>query len=144
MSGYMASSATVEWATPQDLFDRMNERFGFTLDVAADAGNAKCARYFDKVTDGLKQSWASEVVWCNPPYGREIALWVAKARDAALQGATVVMLVPARTDTRWFHDNVLAAGAEVEFLRGRVRFGNAKASAPFPSMLVIFRPREEL
>lgn len=140
---YHPPSATVEWATPQKLFDELNARFGFTLDVAASAENAKCHRYFTKEQDGLAQSWANEVVWCNPPYGREIALWVKKARESSIyEGTTVVLLVPARTDTRWFHDEVLACDtATVEFMRGRVKFGGATAGAPFPTMLVIFQPR---
>ena len=144
MAGYIATSATVEWATPQPLFDTLNARYGFTLDVAADASNAKCARYFTAADDGLSQSWANEVVWCNPPYGRVIADWVRKARMSALyEGTTVVMLVPARTDTAWFHDDVLACEqASVEFIRGRVKFGGSKVGAPFPSMLLIFLPRE--
>lgn len=144
MAGYIASSQSVEWSTPQDLFDRLHARFRFTLDVAASAENAKCPRFFDRAQDGLMQPWrdadgSPSVAWCNPPYGRELALWTAKARREAEAGATVVLLVPARTDTRWFHDDVLALSlARVEFLRGRVRFGDAAAPAPFPSMLVIY------
>lgn len=134
------SSATDNWATPQDLFDRINAVFRFTLDAAASAENAKCARYFTREQDGLVQDWGREVVWLNSPYGREIGKWIGKARAAAEQGATVVCLVPARTDTAWWHDHVIPAG-EVTFLRGRLRFGNATAGAPFPSAIVVFRPR---
>lgn len=144
----MATSATVEWATPQGLFDTLHARFGFTLDVAADDSNAKCPRYFTQKEDGLVQPWREEdgspaVVWCNPPYGRGIADWVRKARLAALyDDATVVLLVPARTDTAWFHDQVLGCDqASVEFIRGRLKFGDSKVGAPFASMLVIFTPR---
>lgn len=142
-------SKTVEWATPQAFFDTLDARFGFTLDVAATADNAKCDRYFTKEQDGLSRRWVNEdgspaVVWCNPPYGRVIAEWIKKARLAAFHdGATVVLLVPARTDTGWFHEHVLACEyASVEFVRGRLKFGGCKDAAPFASMLVIFDGQE--
>lgn len=132
------SSATDQWATPQDFFDAVNAEFGFTVDVCADSMNAKCAVFFCKECDGLKQIW-SGVCWMNPPYGREIGKWVKKAYESAQQGATVVCLLPARTDTKWFHD--YCAKGEVRFLRGRLKFGGSDNSAPFPTMLVIFRPK---
>lgn len=132
------SSATDQWATPQDFFDRLNAVFDFKLDVCADAKNAKCARYFDEATDGLAQEW-SGVCWMNPPYGRGIGAWMAKAYASARAGATVVCLVPSRTDTRWWHD--YAAKGEIYFLPGRLKFGNAAHAAPFPSALVTFRPQ---
>lgn len=137
---YISQSATVEWATPQNLFDELNREFGFTVDVAANTDNAKVSRYYTKEVDGLSQSWDGETVWCNPPYGREIADWVKKA---ATSEATTVMLVPARTDVRWFHDYVYGI-AETRFIRGRLKFGNAKENAPFPSMIIIFRNGEKL
>src|SRR5690349_4783281 len=113
------SSQSVEWSTPQDLFDDCNARFGFTLDAAAQPHNAKCARFFTPEQDGLAQSWAGEVVWCNPPYGaRATADWVRKGYEESRRGATVVMLVPSRTDTRWFHD--YAKRGDIEFIRGRL------------------------
>lgn len=132
------SSKTDEWATPQDFFDRVNAEYGpFDLDVCATAENAKCARYFTKEDDGLKQRWKG-VCWMNPPYGREIGLWVKKARRAGLfVKATVVCLLPARTDTAWFHDYVYGK-AKIVFIRGRLKFGGAKNSAPFPSMLAVY------
>lgn len=133
-AAYMPQAQTVEWSTPQDLFDRLNDRFKFTVDVAADASNAKVSRYYDKEIDGLAQDWTGEVVWCNPPYGRTIGDWV---RKAALSKATTVMLVPARTDTRWFHEYIYDKH-EVEFIKGRLKFGGMKNSAPFPSMIVVF------
>ena len=135
----MFSSATDQWATPLPLFNEWNARFSFTLDVCADASNAKCARFFDRAMDGLKQDWSLDVCWMNPPYGREIGQWVKKAHASSLDGATVVCLLPARTDTAWWHDYVLPF-AEITFLRGRVRFGDAKAGAPFPSAVAVFRP----
>lgn len=140
---------SIEWATPQAFFDKLDSRFGFTLDVAATKDNAKCDRYFTKEQDGLRQRWVNSdgspaVIWCNPPYGRAIADWVRKARLAAFHDdAVVVMLVPARTDTAWFHEDVLACEyASVEFVRGRLKFGGCKDAAPFPSMLIIFDTRE--
>lgn len=132
------SSASVEWSTPQAIFDKLNDEFHFTLDAAATPENAKCERYYTKAEDGLKMPWGG-VVWCNPPYGREIGLWVKKAYESAHEnGGVVVMLIPARTDTKWFHDYVLHR-AEIRFIAGRLKFGGAKNSAPFPSMVVIFR-----
>lgn len=129
------SSQTVEWATEQAFFDQVNREFGFTVDVAADAGNAKCARFYDIDSDGLMQDWDGETVWCNPPYGDRIKDWMYKA---ATSDATTVLLVPARTDVKWFHEIVLPR-AEVRFIKGRLRFGGSKDPAPFPTMLVIFR-----
>lgn len=128
----LMSSATPEWATPQWLFDDLNREFGFTLDPCATPDNAKCERFFTKVDDGLAQTWDG-TVWMNPPYGREIGRWVRKAYEASLTGATVVCLVPARTDTSWWHTYCMKAN-EVRFIRGRVRFiGEADNAAPFPS-----------
>lgn len=133
------SSATDLWATPQDFFDRYHARFGFTLDVCATADNAKCGLYYDKEKDGLKCEWFG-TCWMNPPYGREIGAWMRKAYESSLRGATVVCLVPARTDTRWWHD--YAMKGDVEFIKGRLKFGDAVNSAPFPSAVVVFRPQE--
>ena len=138
-SGLM-SSLTDEWATPLDLFETLNQEFSFDLDVCADSWNHKTERYFTKSDDGLSQQWTG-TCWMNPPYGREIGKWMKKAFESSQAGATVVCLIPARTDTAWWHD--YAANGEVRFLRGRVKFvsrdGSNKQSAPFPSALVIFR-----
>jgi phage N-6-adenine-methyltransferase len=128
-------SKTVIWATPQELFDSLNEEFKFTLDVCALPENAKCDNYFTPETDGLSQPWEG-VCWMNPPYGREIGKWIKKAYVSSLMGATVVCLVPARTDTAWWNDYVVKG--EIRFLRGRLKFGGSKNSAPFPSAIVIF------
>lgn len=130
------SSSTPEWATPQPFFDELNAEFSFTLDPCATAANAKCAKYFTKAQDGLAQDWSKDVVFMNPPYGREIGDWMRKAYESYLDGATVVCLVPARTDTRWWHD--YAVKGKVRFVRGRLKFGGATNSAPFPSAVVIF------
>lgn len=132
----LMSSATDEWATPQGLFDRLNAEFGFTLDVCANESNHKVSRYFDKAADGLAQDWTGEICWMNPPYGREIPKWVAKARATAERGGVVVGLLPARTDTRWWADVMQAT--ELRFIRGRIRFGGSSAGAPFPSVVVVW------
>jgi DNA polymerase-1 len=132
-------SQSCEWATPQDLFDALSARFGpFTLDACATADNAKCAAYFTRSDDGLSQPWTGRV-WCNPPYGRGIGLWLKKALESVRDRSAelVVCLVPARTDTKWWHD--YAAEGEVEFLKGRIHFNGAASGAPFPSALVVFR-----
>lgn len=132
----MFSSKTDQWATPQDFFDKLDQEFAFTLDPCADETNHKCAKYYTKQEDGLAQSWEGERVYCNPPYGREIAKWVKKSAEGGAELA--VMLIPARTDTAWFHDYIYNK-AEVRFIRGRLKFGDAKNAAPFPSMVVVFR-----
>lgn len=133
----MFSSASTEWATPQDFFDKLNEEFRFTLDPCATKLNAKCKRFFTKKDDGLKQPWKGRV-FMNPPYGRGIDAWVKKAYESAQQGGVlVVCLLPARTDTAWWHDYCMKG--EVRFIRGRLKFGGHTNSAPFPSAVVIFR-----
>ena len=131
------SSKTVEWETPQELFDELDREFHFTLDVCANSENAKCAKFFTKEQDGLVQDWRGETVWMNPPYGHQIKDWVKKISE---EGG--VALLPARTDTRWFHDYILGK-AEIRFLRGRVKFNGARGTsvtcAPFPSMVCIFK-----
>jgi site-specific DNA-methyltransferase (adenine-specific) len=131
------SSNTNEWATPQALFDRLNRIFQFTLDPACTPENAKCAKYYTAKDNGLAQSWLGERVFLNPPYSREIVQWVAKAREEADQGALVVGLLPARTDTRWWHEHV-QGHAEIHFFAGRLKFGNVGSGAPFPSALAIW------
>lgn len=135
----MFSSKTDQWATPQDFFDKLNEEFDFTLDVCALPENAKCKQFFTPEIDGLSQPWNGRV-WCNPPYGREIGQWVRRAFLAIASGGAevVVMLLPARTDTRWFHEYIYGK-AEIRFLKGRLKFGGSKNAASFPSMVVIFR-----
>lgn len=130
------SSDDRRWETPQPLFDLLNEEFNFTLDVCALPENAKCQRFYSPEADGLSQEWEG-VCWMNPPYGDEIKHWVRKAYQSALRGTTVVCLVPARTDTRWWWEYCIKG--EIRFLKGRLRFGNAENGAPFPSAVVIFR-----
>lgn len=139
MNKGMFSSKKDDWSTPKNLFHALDCEFQFTLDACASKSNAKCDLYFDKKKDGLKQTWTGNV-FMNPPYGRVIGKFMRKAFEASSQeGATVVCLVPARTDTAWWHD--YAMKGEIRFLRGRVKFGGGKDRAPFPSAVVIFRKR---
>lgn len=135
MNKCLFSSKKQDWETPQWLFDELNKEFHFTVDVASNTHNHKCKRYFIENENGLVQDWSKEIVWCNPPYDREISNWVKKASES---NTTVVMLLPARTDTKWFHKYIYNK-AEVRFLKGRLKFGESKNSAPFPSMIVIFK-----
>lgn len=135
----MFSSATDQWTTPQDFFDKLNAEFHFNLDPCADSINHKCEKYFTKEDDGLKQDWGGHVVFCNPPYGKAIGEWVKKCyEESQKQNTTVVMLIPARTDTKYFHKYIYWK-AEIRFIPGRLKFGDSKNAAPFPSMVVIFR-----
>lgn len=132
------SSVTDEWETPQDLFNELNQEFHFTLDPCASTDNHKCEKWYSRSDDGLSKSWSGETVFVNPPYGSEIQKWVAKCAAENKGGVVCVMLLPARTDTRWFHEYIYHK-AEVRFIKGRIRFGNSKWNAPFPSMIVVFR-----
>ena len=134
------SSRSDNWATPQNFFDAQVAEHGpFDLDVCASAENAKCPRFFSSEDDGLAQNWQGHC-WMNPPYGRTIGDWMKKAYQSSREGAFVVCLVPARTDTSWWHE--YAAKGHVTFIRGRLKFGGHKNSAPFPSALVIFGKAE--
>ncbi len=131
------SSKTDDWATPQYFFDKYNSAFHFTLDVAASDTNAKCSNYYTLDDDALTRKWEG-ICWCNPPYGRFIGAWVKKAYESSLEGATVVCLIPSRTCTTWWHDYVMRG--DIEFIRGRLKFGGSPHNAPFPSAIVIFKP----
>lgn len=137
--GVMFSSKTDLWSTPQQFFDMLNEEFHFTLDPCSTDENAKCDKHFTIEQDGIKQSWSGETVFCNPPYGREMPKWIKKCHDESAR-ATVVMLIPARTDTKAFHDYIYGK-AEIRFIKGRLKFGDSKNAAPFPSMVVVFKNR---
>ena len=132
------SSKSNEWSTPQYLFDKLDREFSFTLDPCATDGNAKCDKYFTVDDDGLIQDWSNDIVFMNPPYGREIKHWVQKAYEESLKGATVVCLIPARTDTIYWHDYIFGKASDIRFLRGRLKFGDSKNSAPFPSAIVVY------
>lgn len=130
------SSKTDLWYTPEDFYQKYNSVYNFETDVCATDENAKCEKYFTEETDGLSQKWEG-VCWMNPPYGRTISKWMKKAYESSLEGATVVCLVPARTDTNWWHD--YAMKGSIEFIKGRLKFGGSKNSAPFPSAVVVFK-----
>lgn len=136
MNKGLFTSNTPEWSTPQKLFDELNAEFCFTLDPAATKENAKCTKFYTKEDDGLSKDWTGERVYLNPPYGREIHKWIKKACEGGAKIA--VCLLPARTDTAWWHDYCMKG--EIRFIRGRLKFGDSKNSAPFPSAIVIFRP----
>jgi len=137
MNNVHFSSETDDWATPQSFFDKYNEIYKFNVDVCANYKNAKCKHYFSLIEDGLTQEWQG-ICWMNPPYGREIGIWMKKAYESSIKGATVVCLVPSRTDTKWWHD--YAMKGNIEFIKGRLKFGEAKNSAPFPSAVITFKP----
>ena len=138
----MFSSKTDMWATPQEFYDKLNDEFNFTLDPCATEDNAKCDNFFTADDDGLKQDWSGNSVFCNPPYGRAIKDWVKKSYEESLKtNTTVVMLIPSRTDTIYFHEFIYGK-AEIRFIKGRLKFGDAKNSAPFPSIVVIYRNNE--
>ena len=138
----MMSSNTDQWETPQDLFDKLNDEFDFTTDVCALPENAKCSYFFTPKEDGLKMAWAGRC-WMNPPYGREIGKWVQRAYKEVQRGVPIVVcLLPARTDTKWWHEYVMNS-AEIRLIKGRLKFGGSKNSAPFPSAIVIFKQTSE-
>ena len=137
-SGVQRTTANPGWETPQWLFDYWASRFAFDIDVCATKDTAKCRDYFTPANDALSQDWSKfGTCWMNPPYGLAIAKWCQKAADEADRGAVVVGLLPARTDTSWWHEQVTRA-SEVYFLRGRVKFVGAKYTAPFPNAVVVW------
>ena len=147
MNAALLSGKKMDWCTPIDFFNELNKEFNFVLDAAATDETAKCKDYFTPETDGLKQSWkrTDGAVFCNPPYGREIGKWVKKAyEESTKHDTTIVLLIPARTDTTYFH-NYIYKRAEIRFIRGRLKFtdenGIAGDAAPFPSMVVIYNGR---
>lgn len=140
------SSEKQDWCTPQQFFDELDAEFHFVLDAAATHQNSKCKRCFTPEDDGLIQNWdVGGAVYCNPPYGKEIGLWVKKAYEEAQKGTTIVMLIPARTDTKYFHEYIYHK-AEIRFVKGRLKFtnenGTPKGTAPFPSMVVIYNRKD--
>lgn len=135
----MFTSNTCEWETPFYLYKELDDEFHFTLDACATYENAKCHRFYTKEDDGLTKDWTGEVVFCNPPYGKEMPKWIEKC---ATEDATCVMLIPSRTDTKAFHRWIWMK-AELRFIKGRVKFGGARHGAPFPSMIVIFRRKDK-
>lgn len=150
----MFSSKNNAWCTPRDFFEELDREFNFTLDPCCTEKSALCKKYYTADDNGLIQDWGGERVFVNPPYGREISKWVKKCYEESLKPNTiVVMLIPSRTDTSYFHDYILKK-AEVRFLRGRLKFidldyeGSEKdrklSPAPFPSCIVVFKGTKEL
>ncbi len=147
MNPSLLSSKKMDYCTPQDFFNKLDQEFHFTLDAAATPKSAKCRRYYTPADNGLEMPWScGGAVFCNPPYGRETGKWVRKAWEEAQKGTTIVLLIPARTDTAYFHDYIYG-WAEIRFVRGRLRFtdeeGKAYQAAPFPSMVVIYNRRSK-
>ena len=136
----LMSSKSCEWATPQKFYEELNNEFVFDLDPCATIENHKCDTFYTKEINGLKRSWGGHRVFCNPPYGKEIGKWVEKAyKENLLNNVFIVMLLPARTDTKWFHNWIYKkSNAEIRFIKGRLKFNDGKQSAPFPSMIVIY------
>ena len=133
------SSNKQDWTTPQDFYEKLDKEFHFTLDPASDDNNHKCNKYFTVKDNGLIQSWQGHTVFCNPPYGREVGLWVKKASEESQKpNTTVVLLIPARTDTKYFHDYIYKKH-EIRFIKGRLKFGDGLNPAPFPSMIVVMK-----
>ena len=125
-----------EWETPQELYDELNKQYGFTLDPCATKKSAKCDKYYTKEDDGLSKDWSGEIVFMNPPYGREISKWVKKASET--KSAVVVCLIPSRTDTKYWHNYIFSKSHKIMFIKGRLKFSGHKNSAPFPSAIVVF------
>lgn len=141
MTQYINPAKSQEWGTPKWLYDQLNEEFHFTLDACATAAIAKCEQFFSQQEDALMQRWAP-ATFCNPPYGTSLKRWIRKSYEESIRGCTVVMLLPVRTDTDWFHRYCLVPGAEIRFIKGRVNFEGVpgRSRAPFPSMIVVFKP----
>ena len=139
MNKVLFSNKSDEWTTPQNLFDKLNQQYHFTLDPCCTHDTAKCNKYFTMEEDGLSKDWSGDVVFMNPPYS-QVSVWMEKAYWSAKEGATVVCLIPSRTDTRWWHS--FAMEGEITFIKGRLRFGSSINNAPFPSAIVVFRGRK--
>ena len=134
----MVSSKSNEWSTPQEFFDNLNNEFGFTLDPASTHENAKCKKHYTIKDDGLNQDWSNEMVFLNPPYGGNTREWIKKAYYENLKGAVVVCLIVSSTDRSYWHDYIFPYAAQIRWIRGRLKFGGSKSSAPFASAVVVF------
>ena len=132
------SSKSNEWNTPDDLYNILDNEFNFTLDPCTNGINNKCDKFYTEKENGLIQDWSKDIVFMNPPYGREISQWIEKAYNESLKGSKVLCLIPSRTDTKYWHDFIFNKASEVRFIKGRLKFGNSKNSAPFPSAIVVY------
>ena len=141
--GVHASTEDHTWETPIDLFNRLNDRFNFTLDPCCSVETAKCEKFFTENENGLIQDWSKDICFVNPPYGRQIGKLVQKSYEESLRGATVVMLIPSRTDTSYWHDFIFNKATEIIFVKGRIQFGDSGDNAPFPSAVIVFDNKED-
>ena len=132
------SSKSNEWNTPDDLYNTLDNEFNFTLDPCTNGLNNKCNKFYTEKENGLIQDWSKDIVFMNPPYGREISQWIEKAYNESLKGGKVVCLIPSRTDTKYWHDFIFNKASEVRFIKGRLKFGDSKNSAPFPSAIIVY------
>ena len=139
----MVSSKNNLWATPWRFFNELDKEFKFTLDPCAEDKTAKCKKYYTIETNGLDKDWSKDVVFMNPPYGGHTADWIKKAKDEGIKGATVVCLIVSSTDRSYWHDYIFPFASEVRFIRGRIKFGDSKFTAPFASAVVIFKGKRE-
>lgn len=142
MEQALLTSKKQNWETPPEIFDPLNQEFNFTLDPCAEKHTAKCKKYYTVNENGLFQDWSGETVFVNPPYGRHVKKWVAKCcLEGRKKNTTVVMLIPSRTGTSYFHKIIKPFATEIRFIEGRIKFiadGKRKDPAPFDSMIVIF------
>ncbi len=145
ISEVIYSSRRTDWETPKWVFEELNNEFHFTLDPCANDENHVCDTYYTEEDNGLEQDWGGQTVFCNPPYGREITDWVKKCSEESRKpNTTIVMLIPSRTDTKYFHDYLYKKpNVEIRFIRGRLKYGDGKNSAPFPSLIAVFRQNKE-
>lgn len=134
----MVSSKSNEWSTSQKFFDELDKEFKFTLDPCSTHENHKCDKYYTIEDDGLSKDWSNDVVFMNPPYGGNTATWINKAYNESLNGATVVCLIVSSTDRSYWHEYIFPYAQQIRFIRGRLKFGNSKSTAPFASAVVIF------
>ena len=132
------SSKSNEWNTPDDLYNTLDNEFNFTLDPCTNSLNNKCDKFYTEKENGLIQDWSKDIVFMNPPYGRQISQWIEKAYNESLKGSKVVCLIPSRTDTKYWHDFIFNKASEVRFIKGRLKFGDSKNSAPFPSAIIVY------
>ena len=132
------SSKTNDWNTPDDLYNTLDNEFNFTLDPCTNGENNKCEKFYTEKENGLIQDWSKDIVFMNPPYGREIRQWIEKSYNESLKGSKVVCLIPSRTDTKYWHDFIFNKASEIRFIKGRLKFGNSKNSAPFPSAIIVY------
>jgi len=137
------SSESNKCETPQDFYNKLNKEFNFTLDPCASPETAKCDKFYTKKDNGLSKDWSRDTVFMNPPYGREIKYWIEKAYKESVKGATVVCLIPARTDTRYWHSYIFKYASEIRFIKGRLKFGDSNNSAPFPSAVIVFNDSKD-